>query len=656
MQASPAWKDRPTLPAGPLVNTSLYNQEQWAAIAHPIGEAALLIAGAGSGKTHVLTGRVEWLLEQGVAARHILGLTFTNKAAKEIERRVLARTQLDPSQAPRLCTIHGLALKMIRRNPTGFGLDKNVSPLDEGDQYELLKKIVDRLGKEEAQGIVTAAVKNKIGYHRARGVGFAALYTGEVHKQAVKAHAGYHALADMEVAIWKEYEEEKRINSAVDFDDMLALVNRRMVQDPEWGAKVQSMFQHVLMDEAQDTNMPCWELVNHLVGPGNRNLFVAGDISQSIYGWNGAQPALILAYAESWRGATPAQYRMARNHRSNPEIVKLANAIQQRMTATLPLTMVSHRGEQGEHGSATIFRRSDPRDLACRVVAEIRQTGAPYSEYAILVRAASQSSVIEADLIRNRIPYVVRGGKGVLQTEEVRDMLAYIRLATNPKDFAALSRAAQAPRQGIGDTTLEAIRSRARLEFDGDLVKAAFVMGGKTAALAETIRHLIPYCYSPAVALDHCIGRTQYQPYLMRRYRDRVRVEEKMENLARLREMMEGIASEQEMTTEDLIFQLTMDRSEEADGNGMVTISTIHSAKGLEWKYVFLFNVVEGVLPHNFSKGTEEEIEEERRLFYVGVTRARDHLYLTVSEQLQFGERLVDAEQSRFLTELRIRA
>lgn len=627
------------------------NEEQLAAATHPQGEAALLLAGAGSGKTTTLTERISWLIEQGVPSRKILAITFTNKAANEIRERVLKRTGLDEDQAPRLSTIHSLALSLIRKNPVGFGLGPRISPLDDYDQNQLLKKIVMR----EKLEINPFQLRDQIGFHRARGVGFRADYTDDVHQKALREHSGYHALTKHDLLVWELFEQEKTANSSIDFDDMLHLVNRRAVNDPAWLAKLQGVFAHVLMDECQDTSVVSWQLVNNLVGPENRNLYCVGDVSQSIYGFNGSSPRLILEFAEHWRGSAPKLYRLARNHRSVPQVVDFANAIQEKMTATLPLKMESFRGMSGEKGATKLLRGDTPGEIARRIAYQISESRRPYKDFAILVRSSSQIRDIEGELVRARIPYVVRGGSSLLQTEEVRDILSYIRFSTNTNDFAALTRAVSAPKRGIGDVALESVRQRANEQFKGDLLLAMAASGGKFVAFANVIREIQKHLANPVAALNAAISFTMYVGHLKRKYeKDPEKIETKIENLQRLRLMIEGLSAESEMSTEDLIFQLTMDRTEKDDPRGVVTISTIHSAKGLEWEWCFIFSVVESQLPHWRSVGTPDEVEEERRLWYVGVTRSRDNCTICIPDRVQRGQYLSYVEPSRFLTELGI--
>lgn len=628
------------------------NEEQLRAANHPAGEAALLLAGAGSGKTATLTERISLLIEKGVPPRRILALTFTNRGAGEIRERVLKRTNLTEENAPTLTTIHSLALRLIRKNPTAFGLQEKFSILDDYDQAMLIKKVIERNEWDTNPW----QVRDTIGYHRARGVGFSVDYTEEVHERAQREYGGYRAMGSQDVKLWRYYEQEKEGSSGVDFDDLIWLVNRRFTNEPDWGVKVQAMFEHVIMDECQDTSQPCWQLVNNLLGPGNRNLMAVGDLSQSIMCFNGSCPQLIIDFMNEWRGSAPTLYRIGCNHRSVPEIVSLANAIQRNMKGVPELQMTSFRGDRGEKGRTRIFRGQFPRDISVRIAQDIMNSRKSYRDYAVLIRSAMQLRDIEGELIRARVPYVVRGGKGLLGTEEVRDILAYLRFATNPKDFSAFARAAGAPKRGIGEKTLENLHRKAKAEFSGDLLQAAKASGtGSLVQIASMFSFLRTMIADPAKAFDGVIKLSNYVDHIKKKYaKDKDKVDTKIENLRRLQDMIRGLVAETEATTEDLVFQLTMDRADKDDEKGAVTISTIHSAKGLEWNTVYVNNVVEGQLPHRFSQGSETELEEERRLLYVAVTRGRDETVLCIPGMLQNGQGVTQVEPSRFLVELGI--
>jgi DNA helicase-2/ATP-dependent DNA helicase PcrA len=636
------------------------NEEQTLAVEHPLGEPACLIAGAGSGKTRVLTERVRWLMAQGIPPKRILAITFTNKASGELVERLSIHE--GTADCPRVSTIHALALSAIRRNPIGFGLQERVSPLDDYDQFQMMKKIIERLKSESDLNAYN--VLEKIKYHRARGIGFAKDYTDEVHENALKRHSGHHALEPVDIKLWGLYETEKTRNSVVDFDDMLYLVTRRGETDVVWRGKLQSMFEHVLVDECQDLSPVQWKMVQLLLADDNPNIMAVGDLSQSIYAFNGAVPRLLKDFSENWRGQVPKLYRIARNHRSVPEIVRLANKIQSKMTETIPLKMESWRGLNGEAGTTKLLKAGYPSDIATTIAVEIardnqsKKTHIPFKDNCILVRSAIQIRDLEGALVRYRIPYVVRGGRGLLQTEEVRDVLAYLRLATNPKDFMALVRAVSIPKRGVGEVALEKIRTLANEKYDSDLVAACSEIS-KLVQFQQLMRQIQQFKDAPLTALDKILTLTRYRAYVEEKYkREADKVKTKLENLDRFTELISMLTEESDMTTEDLVFQLTVDRPKDDDESGAVTISTIHSAKGLEWKRVYVSNVFEGSLPHKWSLGAEEEIEEERRLFYVACTRPQDTLVICLPSfhQIQVGKSLhnVAAIPSRFLKEIGI--
>jgi DNA helicase-2/ATP-dependent DNA helicase PcrA len=539
-------------------------------------------------------------------------------------------------------------------------LQEKVSPLDDYDQSQMMKKIIERVKSEENN----YRVLEMISFHRARGCGFAKDYDEKIHKLALEMHGGYHAIEQTTLGLWKLYEEEKTKNSVVDFDDMLHLVVRRAREDYAWRVKLEKMYEYVLMDEAQDTNPIQWDFVNLLLAPDNSNLYVVGDMSQSIYGFNGAVPDILKRYSEEWRGLHPDLYRIARNHRSVPEIVRLANAVQAKMTHTIPLKMESWRGMQGEKGVTKLLKACLPLDIAGSIAHEIFHGNAlkvnhtAYKDNCILVRSAIQIRDLEGALVRLRIPYIVRGGRGLLQTEEVRDVLSYLRLATNPKDFMALVRASSVPRRGIGEVALEKIRALANERFDGDLVNGADAGNSKLSLFVASVRQIQAVAEKPLKALETTLRATNYKEYISDKYNkknEKEKAQQKLENLERFGELIKGLSEENpDMTLADLVFQLSIDRQTEDDESGKVVISTIHSAKGLEWKRVYVTNLYEGSLPHKFSMGNPEEVEEERRLFYVAATRARDVLVLCIPGMLQQGPNTVTLAPSRFLFEIGI--
>jgi superfamily I DNA/RNA helicase len=642
------------------------NEEQLAAVQHPLDAPACLIAGAGSGKTRVLTERVRWLMGEAQASpERILCLTFTNKAAEEMMSRLNIVKDDSRTDIPHVSTIHSLAISYIRREPGSFGYRGRISSIDEYGQGQMLLHLIEAKTKEanseKFESMNSWLLAEKIGFHRARGLGFQAEYTPEYDKRARERHGGYHAMNEEELDIWFLYELEKRKNRVVDFDDMLHLCVRRGRADAAWHKLLGDRFDHILMDEAQDTNPVQWEFVNMLVGEKNKNFYVVGDMSQSIYGFNGALPKLLKEYSEDWRGTVPSLYRIQRNHLSVPEIVALANAIQRKMTETIPIQMESWRGINGEHGKAKLVQADLPSDLAEIIAREIymganRETPPiPYKENVILVRSASQIRDIEGELVKLRIPYIVRGGKGLLGTEEVRDVLAYMRLAANPNDFGAFSRAVSAPRRGVGKVAMGKLKEVAEAACGGDLIKACSMMPGKLDGFRAVMKEIQESMDDAATALASVFSAVGYVGYLKEKYgRDPDKVRLKMENLGRLGVLIKGLTETGCVTTEDVVFRLSLEKAPEGDTQGQVVISTIHASKGLEWYRVYVFSVVEGYLPHKWCR-LPEEIEEERRLWYVAVTRAKDRLVVCLPNRIQYpNSEPKKVQPSRFLFEVGI--
>jgi DNA helicase-2/ATP-dependent DNA helicase PcrA len=524
------------------------NEEQMAAVEHPLGVPACLIAGAGSGKTRVLTERVKWLIAQGVPPRRICAITFTNKAAGELVERL--ELEEDSFEIPKVSTIHSLALSAIRKSPLGFGLQEKVTPLDDYDQHQMLRRIIERTVDVKEKGISLSSYVygflEKVGFHRSRGLGFSSEYTDEIHEKALVEHAGYHALEPFDMQIWKLYEEEKKKNSVVDFDDMLHLVVRRLRADEPYRTALQRQFDVVLMDEAQDTNPVQWEFINFLLAPDKQDMYVVGDMSQCIYAFNGAVPKILKDYSEGWRNTIPTLHKIARNHRSLPRIVYLANHIQSKMTATIPLKMQVFRGDADNKGLIELTQASLPSDIGMLIAAEIskdsqRKNGnIAFKDNAILVRSARQVNDIENALVRYRIPYVVRGGRGLLQTEEVRDVISYLRLITNPKDFTALARAVSVPKRGVGDVALEKIRRVAQESYNGDLLQASASVE-KLNLFSLSLQNIQRYLEYPTQALDQIIAFMDYKKYIDNKYKKEPdKVKSKLENLERFKELVRG--------------------------------------------------------------------------------------------------------------------
>jgi superfamily I DNA/RNA helicase len=640
------------------------NDEQLQAIAHPIGKPAIVLSGAGSGKTTVLTERVRWLMREKVPPLRICCITFTTKASETIFSR-LGIEDTSFEDRPHVSTIHSLALGAIRKDPEGFGFTGHVTPMDDYDQAQAVKKIIERTSPILGMEKNPYRFLEKLGYHRARGVGFAVDYTDEVHEDALERHSGYHALEDWEKALWAQFEVDKQKSGNIDFDDMVHLVVRRGEQDESWRAALQRRFHHVLQDESHDTSPIQWRFINLLLAPDNLNLYAVGDLGQSIYGFQGAEPRLLKEFSEGWRGYIPDLYRITKNHRSLPNIIHLANKIQGTFTETIPLKMALFRGidEMGKEtipGSTRLIRASTPGDVATIIAQEIRHdsqlkgTGnIAYKDNAILVRSAIQVRDLEGALVRFRIPYVVRGGKGLLQTEEIKDILSYFRLAVNPKDFTAFVRAIGTPKRGIGDVAIERLRKKADQEEEGDLIEAC--KGDKKLELfTYGMSTVVSRLSVPAAAVEEIVTSFNYKDYINAKYhKEPSKAKTKCENIDRFLLLVNNLVTDG-LSAEDLVFQLALERPTDDEESGSVTISTIHSAKGLEWRRIYLTNMVEGSCPHRWCLNEESSIEEERRLWYVACTRAKDFLNICVHSLEPHGPNTISVRPSRFLSEIGI--
>jgi superfamily I DNA/RNA helicase len=890
-------------------------------------------------------------MTQGVPPFRIAAITFTSKAASELERRVCGSDDNLTTERPHISTIHSLALNAIRKDPEGFGFEGRVTPMDDYDQSQMVKKLIERSKPEPGEEHNPYRFLEKLGYHRARGIGFSADYTDEVHEEALEHHAGYHALEDWETKIWYSFEEEKKKCRMVDFDDMVLLVNKRAAEQSAWKLKLQSRFWHVLVDESQDLSPTQHVFVNNLLPDSNQNLYMVGDLAQcqpagtkvrvlekrayklsgakvtlkdiselrdgnrvvswspfwvcrrgqkkqfvvldgrkiktssrmyngrmlsvsykgnttrvtpnhwfwarfspslttrrvfavylmwrqdwgfrvgrvtlkgsgnvslfarraavqkcdkmwllkitddhieaetqeqifslrygiphtefenyglseksieqvkrifaasdpsggyrcledqgllfeypiwskpeknrqnwgrspyfkivaanlipevmelphledrgsspitsvisenysglvysldveidhryvadevpvgnSIYAFQGAEPRLLKEFSEGWRGHVPDLYRISRNHRSLPAIIRLSNRINATMTEVIPLKMQVFRGMEGdkevETGTARLIRSSTPGEIANIIAREIQHDNGvkgkhiDYKDNAILVRSAIQVRDLEGALVRLRIPYIVRGGRGLLQTEEIKDLLSYFRLAVNPKDYPAFSRAISTPKRGVGDVAIEKIRVRAEADHGGDLL-AACGTNDKLDLFSRAMGEVKSRLSSPMAALEEIINLFRYKDYINQKYaREASKARTKCENIDRFVSLVEGLVNDTGLSAEDLVFQLAMERpTDEDDEEGAVTISTIHSAKGLEWRRVYVTNVTEGSIPHRFCT-TPTEWEEERRLLYVACTRAKDVLNICV-HALEFrGPNTISVRPSRFLSEI----
>jgi DNA helicase-2/ATP-dependent DNA helicase PcrA len=605
----------------------------------------LVLAGAGSGKTRVIAYRIAWLTgELGVNPRNLLAVTFTNKAAGEMARRVESLLLPVGLKAPLIATFHSACVRILRQHGKHIGLPPHFLIYDEDDRESLVKECMKEIELGD-RATTPGSVTQRISYWKNHMMGVdSARHAARGPWEAKITH------------VYAKYEDRLRAVGAVDFDDLL-LKTVQLLQDvPEAVGWYRGLWRYVLVDEYQDTNRAQYRIIRLLTGE-HRNICVVGDPDQSVYRWRGADIANILDFEKDYPGTRVV--KLEQNYRSTRRILALASAVidnnRQRKEKTLWT-------ENPEGDPPKVYRGWDEHEEAnfvAQTILGVRGEGVPWNGVAVFYRTNAQSRVLEDALRRARIPYGIVGGVRFYERKEIKDTLAYVRLAVNQMDDVAFRRAIQTPTRGIGPATLarleEARAGRGLLAVAAE--PPAAVTGKARRSLEEfsaLIRGLAEARGAMTVPafIDHLLTTSGY--------RDALRVERTPEAEARLENLEELIAAAEDYTHADASptlegfldgVALVADIDEFKDEGARVTMMTLHSAKGLEFPAVFLTGMEEGVFPHARSMNDEEEIEEERRLCYVGVTRARERLYLSYALHRRIHGYGV-GEPSRFLREM----
>ena len=646
------------LPDDPVV--AALNPEQGKAVLH--GEGPLLVlAGAGSGKTRVLTHRLAYLVRrQGVPPDRIFAVTFTNKAAAEMKHR--AERLLGGSAAGLwIGTFHSICLRLLRRHAERVGFPRGIGVSDQDDSVALLAEVLKRRGAggdkrgARAMHAVISAAKNR------------AWTPDDLRKQSRNPER------ERQAAAWEEYQSALREQGKADFDDLLLLA-ARLLEQPEIGPRYADHFLHLLVDEFQDTNRIQLQLVRTLaVGPGGHgNITAVGDDDQSIYRWRGAEVANILRFEDHFPGTRIVT--LAQNYRSTGAILELANAVIRHNRGRHPKELWTGNDE-GERPAFHLGadEEDEARWVAARIAAQRRaEVETAWSDFAILYRVHAASRPLEEALFERAIPYVVVGGTAFYQRMEVKDLLAYLRLALNPRDSVSFRRALRAPSRGIGDTGAERIAAHVATT-DGDFVAACCLRAEELGIRGEARKRLREFGEllaeiarradeEPEPLLRLVLERTKYLEWLRGEEKAGAdptgeRAEEFEERRANVLELLSGAARFSAVTTEkglaaymdQVALYTNLDTS--ALGDDRVRLMTVHNAKGLEFPHVLLAGLEEGLFPHASSMEDDEALEEERRLFYVGVTRAMRTLSLSASDLRRRMNTASVGGPSRFLAE-----
>lgn len=597
--------------------------------------SVLVFAGAGSGKTRVLTHRIAYLIATGRARpQEILAVTFTNKAADEMKDRL--EGLLGPeARGLWVGTFHAVCARILRTHISHLGRSGDFVIYDEEDQLRVVTELLRSMGIDP-KAYPPSRILKEIERAKNRAIG------PEEYQPDP-----FNPFQQRTAAIYPAYQEALKEANALDYGDLL-LIAHRVLQIPEVRDRYHERFRHILVDEYQDTNYVQYLLLKDLTGP-HTSVFVVGDDDQSIYAWRGAEPANIYQFERDFPEVRVV--KLEQNYRCTKRILEGANAVVERNRQRTPKRLWTEN-PVGE--PIHLYVAENELDEALWVADRIRESGRPLGHFAVFYRIGAQSRAVEEALIRYGIPYTLVGGVRFYQRREVKDLIAYLRLVQNPRDEVSLRRILNVPPRGLGKRgmeKLEAIKAEGKTSL-WDALKAALHKGvlRRTEGLQSLVGlleelHAVREELSPAEIATRIIDATGYIQYLEGLEGGTDRVENVAEFIEALREQEGGLA--------EVLGALSLlgDVDEYRPGDH-VTLMTLHSAKGLEFPVVFIVGLEEGLLPHHLRLQDPRELEEERRLFYVGMTRAKEELFLSYAERRGLFGRATPRMPSRFLGEL----
>lgn len=625
------------------------NPEQLKAVRHHEGPL-LIMAGAGSGKTRVLTHRMAYLMiERDVAPWNLLAITFTNKAAKEMRERLekLAGPLVNDVW---VSTFHSMCVRILRRDIDRLGISRNFSILDSTDQQSVVKHIL----KDQNLDPKKFTPRSILG--RISGA-----------KNELKTAANFAKIAmgpfdEVVRDVYIEYEKRLLQNQSLDFDDLIMTTVHLFQRVPETLAYYQKKFQYIHVDEYQDTNRAQYLLV-HMLADRLKNLCVVGDSDQSIYGWRGADIHNILSFEEDYPDATVI--KLEQNYRSTKKILDAANHVIQNNHNRKPKNLWT---ENADGQKIAYFKAGTEHEEAYYVAGkmqELYKDGFKYADLAVLYRTNAQSRVIEETLVKSNIPYRMVGSIKFYDRKEIKDILAYLRLVANPDDEISLARVINEPKRGIGASSMDKLADYA-IRADLSLMQAIaeidqIGIAARTAKKMEAFSEMIMNWSK----MQEFLSVTDLVEEVLDKsgYREALKAERTIEAQSRLENLDEllSVTKEFEAAHDDkslinflteLALDTDVDEKEDTTVQDTVTLMTLHSAKGLEFPVVFLVGMEEGIFPHSRALDDENEMEEERRLAYVGVTRAKQRLFLTSAQvRMLFGQTVTNPV-SRFIKEI----
>ncbi len=635
------------------------NKEQREAV-QTVAGPLLILAGAGSGKTKVLTTRIAYMIKNGVKPKNILAVTFTNKAAKEMKARLGSMIGESIVKYMWVGTFHGICGRILRENidrysfPSGKKLDKNFTIYDDNDTSAVLKQAIKKLNLDDKiyqPKLVKSVISNA--KNKMQDAYAFATFARDFKSQNI-------------AKIYEEYENILNNNNAIDFDDMLMLTVKLLDHNTEVRTEYYDRFKHIMVDEYQDTNLAQYNLVNMLYTnklaeiPPERSLCVVGDVDQSIYSWRGADYTIIMNFQKDFKNTK--LIKLEQNYRSTANILNVANAIIENNTERVDKVLYSNKGE-GE--LIDYFEAQDEADEANFIVSKIKQdSGGNYNQYAILYRTNSQSRSLEEACMAAGVPYRIYGGLKFYDRKEIKDIVAYLKLIYNTDDSQSFRRIVNVPKRAIGDTTVKRLQEFADRE-DISLFAAAqrieedIEIPQRTRSKITDFVNLITKFraakdnYSLREFVTLVIEKSGYLAELQLQNTPESQAD--IENLQEFVNVAEEfVPEENDNVLGEFLAQVALvsdiDNMDAIANN--VTLMTLHAAKGLEFPVVFMAGMDEGVFPHQRTFTNPSELEEERRLMYVGVTRAEEKLYLTSAKRRQMWGEFKYYNPSRFIEEI----
>lgn len=616
------------------MNINNLNEQQQIAVTHKNGPM-LVLAGAGSGKTKVLTSRIAYLIEEGISPANILAITFTNKAAREMKDRVRKLIGHDASYI-QISTFHSLGLKILKENYDFLGYEKNFVILDSDDTLTVIKKLMKDLNMNPKY-YNARDLRSKISSAKNE------LITPEKFKKI--------EFDEKVVTLYKKYCEKLKLGNSVDFDDLLILPIKLFELSENILTFYQERYKYVLIDEYQDTNEAQY-IFSKMLTKKYRNIFVVGDNDQAIYAFRGANYKNILNFEKDYPDCKTIL--LEENYRSTQTILNAANSVIKHNKLRKDKNLWSNNSI----GNKIKYIKTDDEkaegDFVVKEIKKLAENDIQYDDIAILYRTNAQSRSIEEAMLKTNTPYRIIGSFYFYNRKEIKDLLCYLRLINNPKDDISLMRVINVPKRGIGNVTIGNITAKAE---ENNISMFEAISSGKELAFKQLVVELQETCKN--LSLTEMVEQVLEKSGLKQELQNEKTLENeiRLENLEEFKSITMNYENEYgEISLDDFLNEISLvsDVTEHSDGSNKVSLMTVHAVKGLEYKYVFIIGMEEGIFPHynSIMEGTNEAIEEERRLCYVAITRAKKDLWIiNTKKRMIYGQTQVNAP-SRFIDEI----